>query len=222
MLPTYRTKISQFASGLIVATAVVLPAMSFAQFPKTPPPPFDDHKEMMKILGIRAIRGGATPNGPNADDEVTANKYLGTVPDVFLMNNGSYVTKAAQWASRRRELVEIFERDIYGRVPKNAPKVSWEVTGITPGMSGSTPTITKTLIGHVDNRAYPSLKVNIQASFTVPANAIQKVPIMIEFGFGMGFGGGLPTAAKPWTMDGATGRLFLPRSNRIAIMWNLA
>lgn len=182
---------------LQVAGVLMIPAMACAQFQSTPPP-FDDHAEMMKLLGIRAVRGGAQPNGPNADDEATANKYLNTVPDVLKMNNGAMVTKAEQWPARRKELTEIFEREIYGRVPKNMPKIEWEVTGITPGMSGGVPTVTKTLIGHVDNRAYPKVKVNIQASFTVPANAKEAVPMMIEFGFGGGFGGPRP-GTKPWT-----------------------
>ena len=199
MSPTHWTLLSRATVLVVAILTFSIPAMDFAQS-QGPKPPFDDHAEMMKLLGIRAVRGGAQPNGPNADDEATANKYLGSVPDVFLMNNGTKVTNPEQWSQRRRELVEIFEREIYGRVPKNAPKVTWEVTGITPGMSGNVPTITKTLIGHVDNRSYPSVKVNIQASFTVPANATQNVPIMIEFGFGMGFGGGRPgSTAKPWT-----------------------
>ena len=199
MSPTYWIPLSRAAVSLVATLTLLIPTMNFAQS-QGPKPPFDDHAEMMKLLGIRSVRGGAQPNGPNADDEATANKYLSTVPNVLVMNNGTKVTKPQQWGQRRRELVEIFEREIYGRVPKNAPKVTWEVTGITPGISGTTPTITKTLIGHVDNRTYPSVKVNIQASYTVPANSTQNVPIMIEFGFGMGFGGGRPgSAAKPWT-----------------------
>jgi hypothetical protein len=54
---------------------------------------------------------------------------------------------------------------------------------------GDVLTITKTLQGAVDNSAYPQISVNIQAQFTVPANAPGPVPVMLVFG-GVGGGGG--------------------------------
>jgi lysophospholipase L1-like esterase len=112
------------------------------------------------------------------------------------MKNGTRVTKPSQWPARRREIAEDFAREVYGRVPRRVPKVTWEVTGVIPGISGGIPTLTKTLVGHVDNRAYPMVRVDIQASFTVPAHATTPVPIMIEFG---GFGLGRRGSAVPWT-----------------------
>jgi hypothetical protein len=91
------------------------------------------------------------------------------------------VTQAAQWPKRRAEIVEDFEREIYGRVPANVPKVTWEVTATTPGQSGGVATVTKTVIGHVDSSAYPELAVNIEASFTVPADTRAPVPMMLVF-----------------------------------------
>jgi len=31
------------------------------------------------------------------------------------------------WNKRRHEIAEDFDREIYGRIPKNTPKVKWEV-----------------------------------------------------------------------------------------------
>ena len=73
---------------------------------------------------------------------------------------------------------------------RSVPKVNWEVTGTTEGESGGVPTITKTLVGHVDNSAFTNVTVDIQASFTVPANAPGPVPVLIQFGGFGGFGGG--------------------------------
>ena len=156
--------------------------------------PFDDHAHTMQLLGVRSIRRGPDPNDPATYDEAKANLPLSTLPDVLTMRSGAKVTRAAQWPARRRELVELFEREVYGRIPKGVPAVRWEVTGIAPGQSGAVPTITKTLVGHVEDRAYPALKVDIQASFTVPVGA-RAVPMMIEFG---GFPG-RPGAGTPWT-----------------------
>src|SRR5579862_9133062 len=183
--------------GLIVLGAV----NAAAQFgPQGPPPPFDDHAEMMKQLGLKAIRPGPDPNKQDTFNEATANPYASTMPAVLTMNDGAKVTGASQWPARRKEIVELFDREVYGRVPKNAPRVRWEVTGITPGMSGGIPTITKTLIGHVDNRIYPKVTVDIQASYTVPANSTTPVPIIVELG-GFGFFGRPGSTAKPWTQQ---------------------
>jgi lysophospholipase L1-like esterase len=178
------------------------PIAAYAQGfgPQGPPPPFDDHAEMMKQLGLRSIRPGPNPNNPGTFDEATSNPYKDSMPDVLKFDNGTKVANAREWPKRRRELIELFEREIYGRVPKNAPKVRWEVTGITPAMAGGIPTVTKTLIGHVDNRAYPKVQVDIRASYTVPAHATEAVPIIVEYGFGFG-GPGPGAAAKPWTQQ---------------------
>src|SRR5262245_57662536 len=159
--------------------------------PQTPAAParFDDHQNMMDQLGITKLRPGR--NGQNQTgegfEEATANPYKDTMPDALTMKDGTRVTRADQWPKRRAEILEEFEREVYGRIPPNVPKVTWEVTGTTEGNSGGIPTVTKSLVGHVDSSEHPQITVNIQASFTVPSGATEPVPIMIEFG---GFGGG--------------------------------
>ncbi|HLJ56407.1 MAG TPA: hypothetical protein VKT77_15315, partial [Chthonomonadaceae bacterium] len=149
---------------------------------------YDDHQNMMEQLGVKAIRRGPNPNDQSTFDEATANPYKDSMPDVLKMKDGTKVTKARQWPKRRAEIVEDFEREVYGRIPANVPKVKWEVTGTTQGDANGIPTVTKTLVGHVDNSAYPQITVNIRANYTVPAQAKRPVPIMIEFGFGFAFG----------------------------------
>jgi hypothetical protein len=106
-----------------------------------------------------------------------------------VLKNGEKVTTAAMWWNQRRpEIVEDFDREIYGRVPKNVPTVKWEVTSTTPSTNGTVPVITKQLVGHVDNSAYPLISVDIQMSLTTPAAATSPVPVILEFGFLGGFG----------------------------------
>ena len=38
--------------------------------------------------------------------------------------------------------MEDFDREVHGRVLKQNPKVTWEVTGTTPGTNGKIPIIT--------------------------------------------------------------------------------
>ena len=152
---------------------------------------YDDHQNMMDQLGVKTLRpgkNGNSQNGPGFDD-ATANDWMPSMPDPLKMKNGTKVTSAAQWSQRRAEILEDFEREVYGRVPANVPKVTWEVTGTSQGETGGVATVTKTLVGHVDNSAFTNITVDIRASFTVPANAKGPVPILVQFGGG-GFGGG--------------------------------
>jgi hypothetical protein len=170
-----------------------------------------DHQNMMDQLGIKTLRRGAdgmnrrSPYYQNTD-ESKANPYP-NLPDPLTRKNGQKVTTAEMWFKQRRpEIVEDFDREVYGRVPKNTPQVKWEVTGTTEGTNGDIPTITEQLVGHVDNSSCPAITVDIRLTLTTPATATGPVPVMMEFGFGgfggrgAGFGGGWQqqVLAKGW------------------------
>src|SRR5271170_3136222 len=125
------------------------------------PPPVkltaeQDHRRIMDLLGIKSIPPGASGQHPNYD-ESKANPYP-NLPDPLLLKNGQKVTTAQMWWEQRRpEILEDFQREIYGRTPSQTPKVNWEVASTK---SNGT-TITKQLVGHVDNSSYPLIRVNI-------------------------------------------------------------
>ena len=130
---------------------------------------------MLDQLHIDSTRPGPSgnPQAPNAAnaDESKATQYT-SLPDPLILNNGQPVTTAKMWWEQRRpEIVEYFDKDIYGRVPKNIPKVTWELVSTTYDTSNHVPAITKKLIGHVDNSSYPAIKVNIDLTLSTPANA---------------------------------------------------
>ena len=147
-----------------------------------------DHQDMMDQLKITSLRQGANgsnPNAPNAAnyDETKANPFP-ELPDPLILKSGKKVTSAKMWWNQRRpEIVEDFDREIYGRIPKDLPKVNWEVVSTTNEMSGDYAVVTKKLIGHVDNSSYPQVKVDIQLNVSTPANATGPVPVIMEFGF---------------------------------------
>jgi len=147
-----------------------------------------DYKTMLQQLNITTVRTGADGNNPKAPnaanyDESKANPYP-DLPDPLLLNNGKKVSSAKIWWKQRRpEILEDFDREIYGRMPANTPKVTWEVISTTNEMNGNVPIITKKLMGHVDNSSYPAIKVNIELTLSTPANAIGPVPVIMEFGF---------------------------------------
>jgi hypothetical protein len=61
------------------------------------------------------------------------------------------------------------------------------VTSTKKEMNGDVPVITKEIVGHVDNSAYPQITVNIPLTLTVPADAKGPVPVMTEFSFDPAF-----------------------------------
>jgi hypothetical protein len=170
--------------------ALLLLVFTHAGFSQTTPPAQltaeQDHQRLMDALHITLIRHGADsdPNSPYAAnyDEAKANPYP-DLPDPLVLNNGKKViTSQMWWTQRRPEIIEYFDREIYGRVPANTPKVRWEIVSTTRETNGEIPVITKKLIGHVDNSSYPLVTVDIQLTLTTPANSTGPVPVMMEFG----------------------------------------
>jgi hypothetical protein len=179
-------------SAALLATACLAGAAHANSGGGQTPPPVEltaeqDHARLMGLLGITSIRPGADPRNPQAPnavnyDEARANPYP-VLPDPLVLKNGKRVTSGKMWWERRRpEIVEDFDREIYGRVPKDMPPVKWEVKAVSPEVVGGVPVITKTLVGHVDNTKYPGLTVDIELALTTPANATGPVPVMMEFG----------------------------------------
>lgn len=182
-----------------VAAGTVVCLMALAPFPSTraasskfPPPVHltsaQDHQRLMNLLHIKHLRPGADPNHPHSPnapnyDESKANPYP-HLPNPLVLNNGRRVTTASMWWKLRRpEIVREFNTDVYGWVPEHAPKVHWQVISLARGRNGTTPTITRHLVGHVDNSSYPLITVNIQMTLTMPGNAAGPAPVMIHFGF---------------------------------------
>ncbi|MFO0959619.1 MAG: hypothetical protein U0800_19660 [Isosphaeraceae bacterium] len=172
-------------AGLLMTTAAQAPAQDAK--PAEPNPTQQDHRRMMEALGITSLRPGANgsnPNAPNAANYDESKIHQFTLPDPLTCKDGTKVdTPELWWDKRRPEIVEEFDREIYGRVPKDVPAVTWEVTETKEEKVGDIPAITKRLIGRVDNRRCPEIEVNIQLTLTTPAEAKGPVPVMMEFGF---------------------------------------
>ena len=155
-----------------------------------------DHKNMMQQLGVRALRPGpsgneSAPNHANYD-AATANPYP-NLPDVLTFRNGKHVTTADEWWKLRRpEIVEDFEREVYGRLPRSIPKVTWITRVSEREFVGFTPVIARQLVGHVDNSTYPAIDVDIAMTVVTPANAKGPVPLLMMFGRSA-----LPAPAQP-------------------------
>ena len=150
----------------------------------------EDHADMLRQLGITKLRPGfdgrAAAGAPNAAnyDEARANPYPDW-PDVLTLKDGQKVTTPETWWERRRpEIVEDFEREVYGRVPKDVPKVAWTVVETVETRVGGLPVVARRVIGHVDNSAHPAITVDIKMAVVLPADAKGPVPVLVMFGWG--------------------------------------
>ena len=145
-----------------------------------------DHQNMMDQLGIKDLRPGPSgnENAPNHAnyDESKANPFP-NIPDPLLMGNGTKVTSPdTWWKERRPELLELFSKYVYGRVPNAVPKLTWNVKTVDHEMIGFTPVIAKEVEGVVDNSTCPSISVKIHMIVVLPARATSPVPVLMMFG----------------------------------------
>lgn len=148
-----------------------------------------DRQQMMSELHITSLRSGFSgdekaPNHANYDPS-KANPFP-DYPDPLRMKDGAPVTSAQQWwAKRRPEIVEDFEREVYGRVPARVPTVTWsdvasdnEIFVLPDGFKGVKAT---QVVGHVDNTVAPDIDVNFRAMLILPQGA-KNVPVLVMFG----------------------------------------
>jgi len=119
-------------------------------------------------------------------DDAKADNY--TLPDPLKLNNGKPVTTAnIWWQQRRPEIVKDYETSVFGRVPANAPKVTFEVGSVDSNAVGGT-AIRKLITGHIDNSAYPVAKPVISVALYLPAHASGPVPLMVIASSGLNGG----------------------------------
>src|SRR5438874_6688209 len=153
-----------------------------------------DHQRMLDQLKIPASAMRPGPNGMNRNapnyqntDEAKANPWP-QLPEMMVTKSRQPVTTPELWWKvRRPEIVEYFDAEVYGRVPRDVPKVTWEPAPPDEGRgrgrfggggfgggrdsSPTVPTITKRLVGRVDNSACPAIAVTIRLTLTLPADA---------------------------------------------------
>ena len=173
----------------LLAAALALAFFAPLARAETPPPNVtaeQDHQQMMDQLGVRTLRPGVSSDpkakeNPVNYDEAKANPWP-DYPDPLAYPDGSKVKTAEEWWSKRRpQLVELFEREIYGRLPKTAPKVTWTVQTVDHERMGFTPIVATRLIGHVDNSGDPAIVEDIPMMLIKPAQHKGPMPTLVMF-----------------------------------------
>lgn len=144
-----------------------------------------DHHLMMKMLGIDSLRAGPSgnPQAANAANSDESKVRLENIPDPLIFEDGSPVKNPADWARRKEELMELFDREIYGRTPENLPSVTWELIWEKDSLIGGMLTSYKKMKGIVDNSSFPGISTAIEFDYAVPKNVDKSVPLVMEFGW---------------------------------------
>jgi hypothetical protein len=127
-------------------------------------------------------------------DETKANPF--PLPDPLLLKNGQPVKDADTWWNRRRpEILEDFRAKMYGRIPTNTPKITWEVTRTNASAAGGS-AIKKTVVGHIDNSRYSGASPSINLTLYTPSQTAGPVPVIMVIVAGPG-GYGAPRPGAP-------------------------
>ena len=182
----------------MLATALLfLPVgQAFAQSPATPagdsdqpPPGARGNADNVPYIGKSDPQGNpvrlarATGHVSNYSEEKIPAYSL---PDPLVMQSGERVASAEQWRNERRgEILKFYQKEIYGRVPANAPTVTWRVTETDMSAREGT-AIMKRVVGTMGERPDgPRMNLTVY----LPAKADKPVPILLSLTFAFGAGG---------------------------------
>jgi hypothetical protein len=131
----------------------------------------------------RALKTGHVSNY----DEAKVPPYK--LPDPLLLANGRRITSAEAWRNERRpEILRLYETEIFGRIPSNTPKVTWEVKETDPAARGGA-ALMKQVVGTAGSGAGA---IQMKVTVYTPAKAAGPVPVILLANFG---GGGTPARA---------------------------
>lgn len=147
-----------------------------------------DFVQMLEQLGLEESdlrpRPSGNPTAPNAAISLESKVNPYDLPDPLVLENGVKISDADDWWEKRRpEIVESFEREVYGRLPENIPIVSWKIKSSHDTLVGNFPIKEKILRGVVDNSSFPDISVEIELLVATPLSATLAVPLVMEFGF---------------------------------------
>jgi GH35 family endo-1,4-beta-xylanase len=180
-----------------------------------------DQQNMLDQLGITKLRPGRNSNAnlpnPANYDQAKANPYP-KLPVILETKDGKTVGTPEQWwNSRRPEIVELLEREVYGRIPVNVPKVRWEVRETREVQAGGKPAVQRHIVGVVDSSSCPQIEVKISMSLTLPKQTKGPVPVLMSFGW-------TPFEPSPFGPGGPGGRSRPPskEDTLIAAGWGCA
>ncbi len=158
-----------------------------------------DYENMKMQIGVKETKprrdGQATDPAlrPNYN-ELAANPFP-FYPDPFTTFSGKKVKNARMWYKvRRPEIIEVFEREVYGRIPENVPEVNWKTVREYDAKLGNMDIVIRELLGVADNSSYPDISVEIQAQVMWRKDSGDNMPVVVDFSYMLGM---------PFSFDGS-------------------
>ena len=114
-------------------------------------------------------------------DENKVGSY--TLPDPLVLQNGKPVRDAKTWLKKRRpEILRLYQTEIYGRVPKHAPRIEFHVAEIQSNALNGT-AVLKEVVGQLGpGPDAPTVRVHLY----LPPNASKPVPVLLHLVFSSG------------------------------------
>ncbi len=180
-----RCLIGFFGSLALVSLLVGLCSSSFQAVGQGPNAAArNDHQRMMERLGIRRLRPGpsadrSAPNPANYEESLAGPSN--PLPPLMKFHDGTPVQNRDDWLRRRGELVELFEKEVYGCVPPDVPRVTWHVLQEHEIVVGEVAVRQLLVEGIVDNSKYPEIQVRIPIAVGLPVAPGVPVPVLIMF-----------------------------------------
>jgi len=162
-----------------------------------------DYRGTLQRLGIGAIRQGADGfdrSAPNAANYDEARVGVGApLPSLLTDQAGRPVASAGAWQRRRREIIELLYREMYGRVPATAPEIRWTLVEQQHREISGHRVVTRRYVGEPMRTGLDSPRLAMELAVTLPEGVRRRVPVMIELGFreGFRFPGAPPPAPGP-------------------------
>ena len=151
-----------------------------------------DYRSTLSRLRLGSLRPGAdgwnreAPNAANYDEARVG--PAGPLPPLLVMADGRPVASAADWKrGRRRELVALLEREMYGRVPAGAPAIAWETMSVERRTKGGVAVTTRHMVGRPAEARPGAPPLEIELAVTLPIAVEGPVPMVLQLGFPEGF-----------------------------------
>jgi hypothetical protein len=173
--------------GFITLTGAQ-PSAAHSDKDKLPAPGTTGNPDNVPFIGKNDPQGNpvrlakATGHVSNYSEDKVA---LYTVPDPLVTSDQRRVTTAEMWLKQRRpEVLKIFRDDIYGAVPPNVPKVTWEVSETDDTARKGTAILRHIVRRMGEKKEDPRLNLTV---FT-PAKAKGPVPVLLNLTFALGVG----------------------------------
>jgi hypothetical protein len=182
-------------SPLLLSGAAVLVSFTvLAVGAELPKPGSTGNADNVPYIGKRdpggnPVRLAKTTGHVSNYSEDKVPKY--TLPDPLVLANGERVTTPDVWMKKRRpEILKFYRTEIYGRIPENAPKVTWELTETDPKARDGA-AVMQRVVGRMGEKpGGPKMTLTVYT----PAKAEQPVPVLLSISFGFPAGKGPPKA----------------------------